>query len=193
MSHELHALIDGVESARASLITTVATLTEAQATFRPAPEMWTVTENVEHLFLAEMSGVTKIWAARDQYMRGDRWHDALPNRGRAIEEIIAATWKPRETAPPIATPHIGGPLGVWISALRSLRSVLADTAVALDGLPLDDIVFPHFLSGPMNAAQRLEFLRFHLDRHHDQIRRIMGLDSFPRVDASVPTSAEHSE
>jgi len=50
--------------------------------------------------------------------------------------------------------------------------VLAALAVELDGKHLDSIVFPHFLCGPLDARQRLEFLRFHMDRHLAQIQAV---------------------
>jgi hypothetical protein len=137
-------------------------------------------ENVEHLYLAEISGLTKIWAATRQVRAGGAWLDERPNHGKSIEDVIATTWKPKEVAPGIATPHIGGPLEAWISSLASLRSVLADLARELDGLDLEAIVFPHYLSGPLDGRQRLEFLRFHMERHIEQIRRIQSHPAYPK-------------
>jgi hypothetical protein len=93
---------------------------------------------------------------------------------------VAETWKPAERAPSIATPSFGGPLGFWRSALRSLRPVLADLAKELEGGNLEEIVFPHFLSGPLDARQRIDFLRFHMARHTQQIERVLKDPSFPR-------------
>ena len=176
---DVQALIAAVETARTNVLNTARSLTEQQASFRPAEGTWTVTENLEHLFLAELSGVTKIWSALEQYQRGVRWTDALPNRGVSIEEVVARTWRLREVAPPIATPHVGGPAQAWRAAVQSSREVLQELGQLLEGLPLEDIVFPHFLSGSLDVRQRLEFLRFHLDRHHDQIRRVISAPGVP--------------
>jgi hypothetical protein len=176
----LHELVDSVEGARNALIDTVASLRADQATFKPTPSEWSIVENIEHLYLAEISGLTKIWAAARQVRAGVAWTDARPNHGKSIEDVVATTWKPKEVAPGIATPHIGGPLQVWISSLRSLRSVLADLATELDGHDLEAIVFPHYLSGPLDGRQRLEFLRFHMERHLEQIRRLQSHPAFPR-------------
>lgn len=176
----LHELVGAVERARHALIDTVANLRHDQATFKPTPDEWSIVENIEHLYLAEISGLTKIWAAARQVRAGVAWTDARPNHGKSIEEVVAATWKPKEVAPGIATPHIGGPLEAWISSLRSLRSVLADLATELDGLDLEAIVFPHYLSGPLDGRQRLEFLRFHMERHLEQIRRLQSHSAFPQ-------------
>jgi hypothetical protein len=175
----LQELVGSVERARNVLIDTVANLRPDQATFKPTPDEWSIVENIEHLYLAEISGLTKIWAAARQVRAGVAWADPRPNHGKLIEEVVAATWKPKEVAPGIATPHIGGPLEAWISSLRSLRSVLADLATELDGLDLEAIVFPHYLSGPLDGRQRLEFLRFHMERHLEQIRRLQSHSAFP--------------
>ncbi len=101
------------------------------------------------------------------------------NQGRSIEEIIARTWKPKETAPPIATPHIGGPLSYWLEYIKTSQLLLDKLEGVLDGLDPETVVFPHFLSGPLDAGQRLQFLRFHIVRHRDQITEMMADANFP--------------
>ena len=175
----VYELIDAVERSRTSLVAAVANLRADQATFKPSPNEWSIVENIEHLYLAEISGLTKIWAAAKQGRAGRPWTEGLPHRGKSIETVIAETWKPKEIAPGLATPHIGGPLEAWISSLQSLAAVLADLGRELDGLDLEAIVFPHYLSGPLDGRQRLEFLRFHMDRHLEQIRRIQMAPEYP--------------
>lgn len=175
----LYALIDGIERTRDRLVDAVKDLRPDQAAFKPSSDTWSIVENVEHLYLAEISGVTKIWAAANQARSGARWSDARPNDGQSIETVVERTWKAQEVAPPIATPHIGGPLSVWVSCLKSLRPVLADLARELDGIELESIVYPHYLSGPLDGRQRLEFLRFHMERHLAQIERVRAHPQFP--------------
>lgn len=176
----VHELVGSVERARNAVIDTVRNLRPDQGSFKPSPDEWSIAENVEHLYLAEISGLTKIWAAARQVRDGIAWPNGRPNHGKSIENVVATTWKPKEVAPGIATPHIGGPLEAWISSLRSLRSVLADLAKELDGVELEAIVFPHYLSGPLDGRQRLEFLRFHMERHLEQIRRVQAHPAFPK-------------
>jgi hypothetical protein len=47
----------------------------------------------------------------------------------------------------------------------------------LDGLDLEVVVAPHPISGPLDARQRLEFLRFHMDLHLRQIGDTMRATS----------------
>ena len=62
----LHELVASVEHARDAVIDAVRNLRPDQATFKPWPDEWWIIENIEHLYLAEISGLTKIWAAARQ-------------------------------------------------------------------------------------------------------------------------------
>ena len=180
MASDVDDLVLSVERARSALLESVVGLRDDQGAFKPSANEWSIAEILEHLFLAELGGITKVWAAVDDLRSVKRWSGELPNRGKRIEEIIAATWQPKETAPPVATPHFGGPLAAWISSQRCLTPLLRDLATQLEGQRLDAIVFPHFLSGPLDARQRLEFLRFHIERHGEQVRHVRSHPSFPK-------------
>lgn len=173
-------LVGSVEAARDRLLERVGALSELQAAFRPGAGQWNVLEIVEHLYLAELSGISKIWAALADLRAGRAWSEARPNHGLRIEAVVAATWKPKEVAPSIATPHIGGPLSFWMSATRSLTNVLADLGADLEDIRLEQVVFPHYLSGPLDGRQRLEFLRFHIERHMEQIATLRASPEFPK-------------
>lgn len=175
----LNELVEAVEHARDNVVNAVRDLRPDQGAFKPSPDTWSIAQNVEHLYLAELSGVTKIWAAAQQVRAGATWAEPRPNHGQSIEAVIERTWKPTEIAPPIATPHIGGPLSAWISCLKSLRPVLADLARELETIDLEAIVYPHYLSGPLDGRQRLEFLRYHMERHLAQIQRVRSHPRFP--------------
>jgi hypothetical protein len=175
----LNELVERVEHARDNVVNAVRNLRPDQAAFKPSSDTWSIAENVEHLYLAELSGITKIWAAADQVRAGALWTDSRPNHGQSIEAVVERTWRATEVAPPIATPHIGGPLSAWIACLQSLRPVLADLAKELEAIDLEAIVYPHYLSGPLDGRQRLEFLRYHMERHLAQIQRIRSHPQFP--------------
>ena len=172
MSREVNDLVASVEKARSAVLESVGDLTEAQGAFKPSENEWSITEAMEHLYLAELAGITKVWSALEEVRAGKPWTDELPNSGKTIDQVVAETWKPKEVAPQIATPFMGGPLRSWCSAFRSLKQVLADLVAELDGESLNEIVFSHVLSGPLDARQRLDFLRFHMERHLSQIERI---------------------
>ena len=163
-------LVAHVAEGRARVAAAVAGLTEAHANFRSAPGEWSIVDNVEHLVLAEQSGLMKIWQSVDAVRAGTPvFTGEHTNIGLPIEEVIRRTWKDREVAPPIATPHLGGALGYWLAALDACQPVLEKVCDHLGDLDPETVIFPHYLSGPLDARQRVAFLRFHMDRHVLQI------------------------
>lgn len=168
-------LIARTQLERSRLLDLVRPLTNLQAEYKPAPETWSINEHLEHLVLAEVSGTSKIWAAAEG-IRTEKpvWTGHHTNRGLSIEEIVARTWKSKEIAPPIATPHIGGPLSYWTEYLSLAGHLLDRLAPLLEDLDPETVVFPHFLCGPLDAAQRIDFLRFHILRHRRQIETLIN-------------------
>ena len=170
---EVEKLVQEVQAARQRVVASVRGLSVAQGDFKPAPARWSVSEVLEHLVLAEHLGIVFIWKASLGYRQGTAYGEgASVNRGLSIEQVVEQTWKAREEAPPGATPRLGGPLPYWVAALEACQPVLEQLADELEGLDLSAVIYPHFLSGPLDARQRLEFLRFHLDRHREQIEAI---------------------
>ena len=173
-------LIADVAAARGRVLAAVAGLTADQEAFHPAPGEWSVPQVVEHLVLAEQAGIQRVWqAAEGVRRRRPVWSGDPVHRGLPIEEVIARTWREKEQAPPNATPQTDGPLAYWATCLETCQPVLERLGTALDGLDLTEVIFPHFLSGPLDARQRLEFLRWHLDHHRRQIKEIRAAPCFP--------------
>ena len=176
----LAQLLQQVSAARTQFIATATGLSPEQATFKPTPESWCITENVEHLFWAEHGGINGMWKTLEVYKNnkpvftGDRIHHGL-----SIEQIIEKTWKEKELVPEVAKPRLGGPVEFWNISLQNLQKLLEGLANALDGHDLERIIHPHPISGPMNVIQRFEFLRFHLNRHQKQIENIKAHSGYP--------------
>lgn len=175
-------LLQQVSTARTQFISSATGLSPAQATFKPTPESWCVTENVEHMFWAEHGAINGMWKTLEAFKNnkpvftGEAIHHGLP-----IEQIIEKTWKEKELVPEVAKPRLGGPLMFWIISLQNLQETLAGLAAALEGYDLEKIIHPHPISGPLNVIQRFEFLRFHLNRHQKQIENIKAHPDFPKV------------
>lgn len=166
-------LVAEVERARLDYLARVTDLSNEQGDFKPAPHDWSIAQITEHLVHAELAGIMLIWSAADAVRRGKPvWTGQSPNAGLTIEQVIERTWRARETAPESALPTWGGPLAYWAEGLRACAPLLASLGRALEGLELERVIHPHVISGPLDARQRLEFLRFHLDRHRGQVERV---------------------
>lgn len=94
------------------------------------------------------------------------------HKGLSIEEIVEKTWKPKEIAPAIAAPRLGGPIGFWAASLESLQVELNALGHELHDDELESLIHPHPISGPIDIRQRFEFLRFHIDRHLNQVEEL---------------------
>jgi hypothetical protein len=129
---------------------------------------------------AEMGGINGIWKTWNAMkVNKPLWTGEAIHHGLPIERIIEKTWKEKEIVPEIAKPRWGGPVEYWIGALKNCKPLLESLAQQLNGYDLEQIIYPHIISGPLNVVQRMEFLRFHLNRHQRQIESIKEVDTYP--------------
>lgn len=180
MSKRLSELIGEVSDARVRAVQSVRGLSIEQALFKPEADIWCIVDNVEHLVWAEMGGICGIWKTVEAVKLGrSHWTGAAIHKGLPIEEIVSKTWQSKEIAPEIARPKWGGALSFWIISLNNCQTLLEELEVVFDEIDPESIIHPHPISGPLDVLQRMEFLRFHLDRHHGQIENIKRHPNFP--------------
>ena len=180
--YKVDQLIQDVEQARQQFLTSVTNLTFVQVPFKPEPDAWSILAITEHIVRAEQSGVMRMWKALDGIRRNEPvWLGEPVHRGLSIEEVVARTWQPKEKVPDIAAPIWGGSLSYWIAMLKAQRVLLRELAAALEGYDVETTLFPHPISGPLDVRQRLEFLRFHLDRHRAQVEQVQSHPNFPQA------------
>jgi len=173
-------LINDVAQAKERFISSVGNLGNDQIGFKTDAESWSILEVAEHIARAEQSGVSGIWKALDGFKcDAPVWSGTPEHRGLKIEEVIERTWQEKEKVPAIAAPQWGGSISYWLAMIKAQQKALEELAQALTGIPLEDVIFPHPISGPLDAGQRLEFLRFHLDRHRGQVEAIKRHPNYP--------------
>lgn len=176
----LKSLTKSVAAARHSFIQSASGLTYEESQFRLSPESWSIADIVEHMVWAEMGGINGIWKTLDGIKNNKPiWAGDSIHNGLTIEQIIEKTWKEKEQVPENAKPKWGGSVDYWIAALLGCQQLLEALAERLEGCDLERIVYPHVISGPLNVIQRMEFLRFHLQRHQKQIEDIKTHANFP--------------
>lgn len=167
------ALIHDVKVARDSYSKRISSISETKAQWKRTVDSWNPIEITEHLYWAEQGGIGGMWKtlyairAGQTEKRYDSIHQNLP-----IEEIIARTWKEKETVPPVAAPRQGGTLIFWRNALASLQQILEGFTADLQDEELRLQAHPHPISGAMDFQQRLEFLAFHIHRHQEQVEKL---------------------
>jgi hypothetical protein len=173
-------LLREVSVARQQFIHEASGLTIEQSQFKSSSEVWSVVDNVEHLVWAEMGGINGMWKTFEAIKQNrPLWQGEAIHHGLPIETIIERTWKEKEQVPEIAKPRWGGPVDYWVLALKNCQPLLEALCAAMKGYDPEKIIYPHIISGPLNVIQRLEFLRFHLNRHQLQIQNIKKHPEFP--------------
>jgi hypothetical protein len=167
---QVQLLIDSVSQARAEYLSEVNSLSPYQISYKVSDEVWNAIEITEHLYWAEQNGLVAIYKTIQAKEEGKPvWEGEPVNKGLPIEVIIERTWQVKEIVPASAAPRLGGPIDLWTNCLKSLDVPLHGLASKLTDKDLDIMTFPHPISGPFDIRQRLEFLRFHINRHRGQV------------------------
>jgi hypothetical protein len=168
-------LIADVAYARNNYLKRLQSITEQTAQWKPAPDIWNVVEITEHLFWAEQGGILGMWktlhAVRDGKM--ERTYDSN-HKDMPIEKIIELTWQAKEQVPAVAAPRMGGTIFFWRESLKSLQNILDAFGNDIQDDELRILAHPHPISGAMDFQQRIEFLRFHIDRHREQVSALFA-------------------
>jgi hypothetical protein len=93
-------------------------------------------------------------------------------REEANYKTSDASWSITEIAEHIVRADWGGPIEFWLINSHNCKRTLEETCKKMEGLDPERIIYPHPISGPLNVCQRMEFLRYHMERHQRQIENI---------------------
>jgi hypothetical protein len=172
--HTIQQLIEDVAKARTLYLDKIAHVTEVQARWKPDPDVWNITEITEHLFWAEQGGIVGMWKTLHAIREGNmvRTYESI-HKNMPIEQIIEMTWQPKEKVPAVAAPRFGGPLSFWKTSLHGLQELLDEFGRDLKEDELRLQAHPHPISGALDFGQRIEFLRFHINRHDQQVSQLL--------------------
>ena len=165
--------VRAIAAARREVLARVEALSAEAVVRRPPGGGWSVAEIVEHLVRAEEYGMRGLWASLPNSGDGPRPLDA-GLASRSIDEIFRDL-PARVDAPPGVLPQDGGqPAGYWVARLRSHQAMIAELARVMEEVGLDRVIYPHYIAGPLDGHQRLQFFRWHLQRHLMQIGRTVA-------------------
>jgi len=171
--------IEAVLTARTAFIASAEGLSHQQSRFTPEGK-WSIAQIVEHIVRADQGMMVGTFRALEDFLAGRGMRKAdNPHHGMTLEQIIENTWNGPVKAPASVEPQWGGPLSFWLSQLAANQQLLEDFARKAGNLDVEDMVFPHGISGPVNVHQRIAFMRFHLDHHREQIEAIKSRPDFP--------------
>ena len=184
------------EAVRRKLYARVENLSDAQQTFRPSDDAWSIAEIMEHLsiiennmvkligmLLAKTEGAATAAASAGAQDAGAASHAAAAGAPRPFQpfsmEALADTIKDKKLdAPEQVRPSGQVALADSLAALRETRATLESLRPRLEAADLSVAAYPHPVWGDLNLAQWLAFIGLHEGRHLAQIKRLMEAPGF---------------
>lgn len=172
---ERERLITYIADAHNEVMRAVLNLTDEQLNFKPGPERWSISENVEHLTIIHnlvFDHVLQVIASSPS-PKESAW------KGRD-ERLLERT---RDRTHPLKVPEIGLPKNQWsheelFFRFTEIRDRMTEFAATTDA-PLRDFCFPHPIYGEKDCYQWLLGTGAHCERHLAQIREVILSPDFP--------------
>jgi hypothetical protein len=185
------------DTVRRQLAARVENLSEAQQTFRPGADAWSVAEIVDHLSKIEQQMVQLIGmllrksegAAAASVMTAGDGREATAEGAPAfhpfsLDAFAEQVRDEKLTAPEQVRPSANVPLAEALANLRRTRAAIEDLRPRLEATDLSAATFPHPFFGEFNAAQWLAFIGIHEGRHLRQIENLLAAPDFDKSEAS---------
>jgi hypothetical protein len=164
----------------AAVMVAVASLTQTQADWRPAPERWSVGEVVHHLVLANR---LFAFAVRKLVTRGKREGLAAPvgatRSWPRLRAIADASLSGPVRNPDNVTPRHGLPIDTLNNELIASHTAVAEQVPTLADLDLAALTLRHPLGFDLNLYRWADIAGAHERRHLVQIRAILAEPGFP--------------
>ncbi|HJR06100.1 MAG TPA: DinB family protein [Pyrinomonadaceae bacterium] len=197
MNYESYADIYAAnEVVRRKLYARVENLSDAQQTFRPSDNAWSIAEIIEHLsiiegnmvrligmLLAKTEGATTAAASAGAQDAGTASPAAAVGAPRPFQpfsmDALADTVRDKKLeAPEQVRPSGQVALADSLAALRATRATIESFRPRLEAADLSVAAYPHPAWGDLNLAQWLAFIGLHEGRHLAQIKRLMEAPGF---------------
>jgi uncharacterized damage-inducible protein DinB len=171
-------LLEQLEQSKKTMLSTIGGVSQAQWTYKPAPNVWSVRECAEHLILAEeflMSTAQKIL----QTPAVERLASSNAQADHTLVERIQDRSKKATAPEPIV------PSGKFATPADAVKEFTArrDKSIAYVKSTNDDLrihVAPG-PTGPMDAYQFLLLMASHTVRHTAQMREVQSHADYPKT------------
>lgn len=169
-----------LENQRKAWLQAASELSEAQLTFRPAPDAWCILEVFVHLITAESNGLKYV----NKKILGDLNKIEKAGLGSTLRAALlkfALRLPIKFKAPPAATftPREHYNYGEIKEEWDNLRQGWFDFLDQLDKPTVNKPLFKHPMAGKINMQQALQFMYEHVEHHKKQVERIKANPDFP--------------
>jgi uncharacterized damage-inducible protein DinB len=172
-SEERASVVERLHTSRDIFLDAVAGLSEAQATYHPRPEAWSIEQIAEHIASSEedlFRLVSSQYEAVEQPASSE-------NEARLLEEALDRSIQvecPEETRP---TGRFGSFLEAILFFTSSREETIRFVSEGQDDLRMRAVIHPY--AGRISAQECLMLLIAHPIRHSEQVRDIKSSPGFP--------------
>lgn len=177
--HDISDIFEMIEKADARFVSSVTNLTKTQENFRPAPDRWTIAENVEHIstvnngFLRLTYKLLKQAEADPKPVKTDL---QLPSLTMTDDgKLKPGKWE----APEMVRPKGEVSAADSIEKNRQTINDLFALKSRLEAVDLSELSWPHPILGQLSLYQWFLLLGEHEERHRLQIEAIKLSPGFP--------------
>ncbi len=182
LTKKLQGLVDRMAEHRATLLASVAGLSETQINYQAPDSEWTIADILHHLALTDEANA-KFAAllarqAREQGIGADPTPDesALGSLDQFKDQI-----KTKAAAPERVKPLSHLPAAESLARLAASRQKFIANMEPLAEYDLSALSYPHPLLGALNGYQWFVIAGGHEHRHARQIERIKASEGFPQT------------
>jgi hypothetical protein len=172
---ERHRLTTYIGETHNRVLEAVRDFSDEQLDFKPGPDRWSISENVEHLTI-----IHNLVLKHVQMVIGSPSHvkeSAWQGRDEELLDHI------RSRGNPLKVPEIGNPTNQWPHAelfhqFEDIRDRIMEFGSRTEA-PLRSFCFPHPVYGEKDCYQWLLGTGAHCERHLAQIQEVIASPGFP--------------
>jgi hypothetical protein len=172
--------LKGLDDSRERLLGTVRGLSREQLEYRPAPDRWSVAENLEHIILAEKFVLGRLEGPVRQTPDLSQ-HSSWEGRDEPLVKKLAEERVDRFQAPEALRPIGRWPIEKLVAEFEAARALSREFAASTQA-DLRSRFFRHPAPavGDIDGYQLLLLIGAHCARHCAQGEEVMASPGFPR-------------
>jgi hypothetical protein len=166
-NNQIESIIQLLKESETALLESIDTISGEQFILKPSPTEWSIAEVIEHLSITDF-GIIQNIKRKSQELTDTVLETANDN-------FIAKVVVPRKTK--VKAPDFLVPTGKFktkeeaIAAFQKTRKVVTQFLETTD-VPLEKVVWKHFVIGLINGYGWINFISRHCQRHTLQIEEI---------------------
>ena len=172
--------LKGLEDSRTRLLATMRGLSREQLEYRPAPDRWSVAENLEHIIVTEQFVLARLESPVQQVPDSPQ-HSRWQGRDEPFIRKLAEEREARFQAPERLRPTGRWSIEALVPEFEAARGLSRDFAASTQA-DLRSRFFRHPAPavGEIDGYQLLLLIGAHCDRHCTQSEEVMASPGFPR-------------